>query len=157
MMTEQPYWQFRRMSKGEMNIDPIEGEFFSTEALGSLSDALIREAVQNSLDAAIPGEQVKVAITFSSLDQYLPTSKSETYLRGLKSHLEAKQTGLSEPVRLTDPMNYLVIEDFGTRGLEGDARRTRIKGLTERKNDFFYFWRNIGRAVEGTTARGRWG
>ena len=78
MTTEQPYWQFRKMSKGEMNIDPIEGEFFSTEALGSLSDVLIREAVQNFLDAAIPGEQVKVAITFSSSDQHLLTSKSET-------------------------------------------------------------------------------
>ena len=140
-----------------MNIDPIEGEFFSTEALGSLSDALIREAVQNSLDAAIPGEQVKVTITFSSSDQHLPTSKSEAYLRGLKSHLEAKQTGLSDRVRLTDPMNYLVIEDFGTRGLEGDTREDEDKGTDGKKNDFFYFWRNIGRAVEGTTARGRWG
>jgi len=46
---QHPCWQFRKMSKGEMNIDPIEAEFFSTEALGSLSDALIREAVQNSL------------------------------------------------------------------------------------------------------------
>lgn len=23
-----PRWQFRKMSKGEMNVDPIEGEFF---------------------------------------------------------------------------------------------------------------------------------
>jgi hypothetical protein len=152
-----PAWQFRKMSKGEMNVDPIEGEFFSTEALGSLPDALIREAIQNSLDAAIPGEQVKVSISSSSSDQHLLTVKSETYLRGLKSHLEAKQAGLSERVKLTDPMNYLVIEDFGTRGLDGDTREDEDKGTDEKKNDFFYFWRNIGRAVEGTTARGRWG
>lgn len=68
---KEPRWQFRKMGKGEMNIDPIEGEFFSTEALGSLSDALIREAIQNSLDAAIPGEQVRVVITFPSPNQYL--------------------------------------------------------------------------------------
>jgi hypothetical protein len=83
------------MNKGEMNVDPIEGEFFSTEALGSLSDALIREAIQNSLDAAIPGEQVKVVITFSSSDQSLSPLKSEQYLRGLTSHLEAKESGLN--------------------------------------------------------------
>ena len=81
-----PEWQFLKMNKGEMNIDPIEGEFFSTEALGSLSDALIREAIQNSLDAAIPGEQVKVAITFSSSDQSLSSLKSEQYVKGLKNH-----------------------------------------------------------------------
>lgn len=50
-MTIPPEWRFRRMQPGEMNIDPIEGEFFSTEALGSLADALVREAIQNSLDA----------------------------------------------------------------------------------------------------------
>jgi len=38
------------MHPGEMNVDPIEGEFFSTEALGSLADALVREAIQSSLD-----------------------------------------------------------------------------------------------------------
>jgi len=152
-----PRWEFRKMSRGEINIDPIEGEFFSTEALGSLSDALIREAIQNSLDAAIPGEQVKVAITFSSRDQNLPTSKSENYLKGLRSHLEAKESGLIERVPLTDSMDFLVIEDFGTRGLEGDIREDEDKRAEGKKNDFFYFWRNIGRAVEGATARGRWG
>ena len=152
-----PAWQFRKMSKGEMNIDPIEGEFFSTEALGSLSDALIREAIQNSLDAALPGEQVKVSITFSSSDQNLPLFKSENYLKGLRSHLEAKESGLIERVTLTDPMDFLVIEDFGTRGLEGDIREDEDKRAEGKKNDFFYFWRNIGRAMEGTTARGRWG
>jgi hypothetical protein len=145
------------MNKGEMNIDPIEGEFFSTEALGSLSDALIREAIQNSLDAAIPGEQVKVAITFSSSDQSLSSLKSEQYLKGLKNHLESRESGLIEQVALTDPMEFLVIEDFGTRGLEGDIREDEDKKAEGKKNDFFYFWRNIGRAVEGATARGRWG
>jgi len=43
-MTNEPTWHFRRMQPGEMNIDPIEAEFFSTEALGSLADALVREA-----------------------------------------------------------------------------------------------------------------
>ena len=152
-----PNWKFRKMNKGEMNVDPIEGEFFSTEALGSLPDALIREAIQNSLDASIPGEQVKVVITFSSLEQTLQPSRSEKYVGGLKSHLEAKGSGLIDGARLTDPMDYLVIEDFGTRGLEGDIKEDEDKGSDGKKNDFFYFWRNIGRAVEGTTARGRWG
>jgi hypothetical protein len=152
-----PNWKFRKMNKGEMNVDPIEGEFFSTEALGSLPDALIREAIQNSLDASIPGEQVKVVITFSSSEQNLQPSRSEKYVKGLKSHLEAKGSGLIEGASLTDPMEYLVIEDFGTRGLEGDIKEDEDRGSDGKKNDFFYFWRNIGRAVEGTTARGRWG
>lgn len=106
-----PIWEFRKMSRGEINIDPIEGEFFSTEALGSLSDALIREAIQNSLDAAIPGEQVKVIISFPSSDQRVFALKSEIYLRGLKGHLTAKKSGLLEGVNLSDPMDYVLIEE----------------------------------------------
>ena len=26
-------WKFRIMTRGEINVDPIEGEFFTTEAL----------------------------------------------------------------------------------------------------------------------------
>ncbi|MCL4799030.1 MAG: hypothetical protein KJ025_05540 [Burkholderiales bacterium] len=66
-----PQWQFRRMHPGEMNIDPIESEFFSTEALESLADALVREAIQNSLDA-----------------------HAARYLAGLWPHVAADRSGL---------------------------------------------------------------
>ena len=36
----EPRWVFRVMGKGEMNADPIESEFFSTEHLDSVADAL---------------------------------------------------------------------------------------------------------------------
>ncbi|MBN1626672.1 MAG: hypothetical protein JW944_09125 [Deltaproteobacteria bacterium] len=157
MVLDAPKWQFRKMGKGEMNVDPIEGEFFSTEALGSLSDALIREAIQNSLDAAMPDEKVKIAISFSAKDQNLPASSTVSYLKGLKGHLAAKESGIIEPVDLDSPMDFMVIEDFGTRGLEGDIREDEDKRTRGPKNHFFYFWRNIGRSVEGATARGRWG
>lgn len=145
------------MSRGEINVDPIEGEFFSAEAIGGLSDALIREAIQNSMDAGVPGQQVQVVISFPSSDPLLPSAKSEPYLKDLKDHLLAKNSGLLEEVDLNTPMDFIVIEDFGTRGLEGDIREDEDRGSEEKKNDFFYFWRNIGRAVEGTTPRGRWG
>lgn len=150
-------WKFREMSRGEINIDPIEGEFFSAEALGSLSDALIREAIQNSLDASIPGEKTKVIISFSSSDEQLLPPKSRKYINGLYEHMMSEQTGLLERINPNEPIDYIVIEDFGTRGLEGEIRENEDKRIGRNKNDFFYFWRNIGRAVEGSTARGRWG
>lgn len=152
-----PIWDFRQMSRGEINVDPIEGEFFSTEILGSLSDAVIREAIQNSLDAGIPGQQVRIVITFPSPDQKLRADTAERYLHGLRDHLEAKSSGLANGVDFERPMDFLLIEDFGTRGLAGDIRDDGNQDETGTKNDFYYFWRNIGRAVEGTTTRGRWG
>lgn len=52
----QPNWKFRMMTKGEMNADPIEGEFFSIERLDNMADAWVRESIQNSLDAGLPGQ-----------------------------------------------------------------------------------------------------
>jgi hypothetical protein len=154
-----PDWRFRAMSRGEINVDPIEGEFFTTEALGSLSDALVREAIQNSLDAAFPGERVHVVISFCHPKQRLSPSKAEAYLKGLQAHLAGENAGLIDRPPVNEPMDFMVIEDFGTRGLEGDVRADEDieEESGKPKNDFFYFWRNIGRAVEGTTARGRWG
>jgi hypothetical protein len=57
------------MQPGEMNIDPIEAEFSSTEALDSLADAFILEAIQNSLDALQPGLTAKARIAFPSLER----------------------------------------------------------------------------------------
>ena len=79
-------WKFRAMSRGEINVDPIEGEFFTTEALGSLSDALIREAIQNSLDAGIPGEQIKVDISFCPPNSRFQDEKQVRYMKGLRVH-----------------------------------------------------------------------
>jgi hypothetical protein len=39
-MNGKPQWRFREMQPGEINVDPIEGEFFTTEAIGSITDAL---------------------------------------------------------------------------------------------------------------------
>ena len=116
-MKQKPTWKFRQMSRGEINVDPIEGEFFSTEILGSLSDAVIREAIQNSLDAGIPGQQVKIVITFSSPDQKLGTDAATRYLHGLREHLDAKSSGLTNGIDYERPMDFLLIEDFGTKGL----------------------------------------
>lgn len=158
-MTNSAEWKFREMSRGEINVDPIEGEFFTTEALGSLSDALIREAIQNSLDAGIPGEQIKVDISFCPPNSRFQDEKQVRYMKGLRAHLSSRHTGLISPPTTKEPMDYIVIEDFGTRGLEGDISQDEDLGdeWNGTKNDFYYFWRNIGRAVENTTARGRWG
>ena len=64
MTYEQPRWRFARMTRAEINQDPVQGEFFSREA--DLPGRLVREAVQNSLDARRePGQPVRVRFVFS--------------------------------------------------------------------------------------------
>jgi len=154
-----PAWKFRRMHAGEMNIDPIESEFFSTEALDSLADALVREAIQNSLDARAPGTQARVRIAFSGPGAALTRGRAEHYLAGLWPHLVAERSGLEQLPPKGAPLDFVAIEDFGTRGLQGDPRQSEDAdlGVEALRNDFYYFWRNVGRSRKGETDLGRWG
>jgi hypothetical protein len=161
-MSTTPQWRFRRMQPGEMNIDPTEAEFFSTEALGSLADALVREAIQNSLDARRPGEKLRLRIYFPPPGAFLAGEQRDRYLDGLTAHLRSSHTGLSAETLPgpSESLSFLVIEDFGTRGLQGDpAQSEDIELETENatRNDFFYFWRNVGRSRKHAADLGRWG
>ena len=157
-MVFMPTWKFLEMQKGDVNRDPIEGQFFSTEALESMADALVREAIQNSLDAAVGGRAVRVRIAFSSPGAASRSSRHAGYFESLWPHLRAPQAGLGDLPDPLEPVHHLVIEDFGTRGLNGDVRQYEDQGdNTHSKNDFYYFWRNVGRSVKESEERGRWG
>lgn len=147
------------MHPGEMNIDPIESEFFSTEVLGSLADALVREAIQNSLDARAGGEPARVRFAFSSPAAMLEGDQAERYLAGLREHLAADRAGIAQPPPPGEPLSFLVLEDFGTRGLQGDPGQSEDEeiGAAGVRNDFYYFWRNVGRSRKQSSDLGRWG
>lgn len=149
-----PEWRFRRMQPGEMNVDPIEAEFFSTASLDSLTDALVREALQNSLDARLGSEPVRVRIVFPpALDA------PQRWFSGLWEHLEASRSGVAEVPDRAAPLPFVLVEDFGTRGLQGAAEQSEDEALDApgARNDFYYFWRNIGRSRKGEAELGRWG
>lgn len=146
-------WKFLEMRKGEMNVDPYADEFFNTQALDNRADALVREAVQNSLDAkcrSTPGP-VHVAIGLTSIDNKLTSEISG----GLSPHLAA--CPVTEPrAALPDKLPVLLVEDFNTTGLTGDPAAFDDPPPGS-KNNFYYFWRNIGRANKSGDDRGRWG
>jgi hypothetical protein len=147
------------MQPGEMNIDPIEAEFFSTEALGSLADALIREAIQNSLDARRPRTEAKIRIAFPTAEQMLTGGRKLRYLAGLWPHVSANRSGLERLPSPEAPLDYVLIEDYGTRGLQGNPAQSEDEALDSgsARNDFYYFWRNIGRSRKESGDLGRWG
>ena len=158
-MDQNPQWRFRKMRPGEINVDPIEGEFFTTEAIGSITDALVRESIQNSLDAAQGDGPVTISFTFAAGPgrNSDPQSVIKTYLETLTPHLEAKHSGLPEIPSTAENLEHILIEDYGTRGLQGDIRQYDDLDDDVKKNDFYYFWRNIGRTRKESTDLGRWG
>ena len=153
------------MSPSEINQDPVQGEFFT--AASDLPERLVRESIQNSLDARRDSEAVRVRFVFSGEQNALPRPKAAPYLEGLRRHVEAVVNAgemLSTDVEaeavedvlacFDKPMAYLAIEDFGTKGLVGDTQSNREK---EEGNDFWGFFRSIGISPKGEDAGGSWG
>jgi hypothetical protein len=162
-MSRFPAWHFRSMDAGEVHVDPVHDEFFKAQ---DLADALVRESIQNSLDARIPRSRspVRVRFRFASGTQALHAEAVREYFDALDLHLDAAAKTIHTALpRHDEPVPYLLIEDFGTRGLTGDPHvdpELESEGddrKDDKKNDFFYFWRNVGRSSKGEVDRGRWG
>jgi hypothetical protein len=147
------------MDPGEVQVDPVHDEFFKAQ---DLADALVRESIQNSLDARVPRSRtpVRVRFRFATGKNALYAEAVRPYLEGLDAHLQAAlktmHTSLPRP---EEAVPCLLIEDYGTRGLTGEPHvDPELEPAGEdRKNDFFYFWRNVGRSSKGEVDRGRWG
>ena len=154
-------WQYRIKAPNEKVRDPIQGEFFSTEAIKNPADALVREAIQNALDAAIkndngePKDVLRVRFFLATGKHALPSQQAAQWFDGAWEHFHAPGNGLREAPQKNEPCPWLVFEDFGTCGLEGDITQSEpIDGV---RNHFFYFFRAEGKSVEGGKERGRWG
>ena len=160
-------WRFRAMQPGEINRDPMEREFFVEEPI---NERLVREAVQNSLDAALSRADraagpVRMRFSLHGVHNPLDAWDAAAYVEGLEEHLK---TGLdpSDDLRkhvalrglANNGMPYMVIEDAGTVGLEGDWRQYDDSD-EERAGDnhFYWFFRNVGRSGKSDLDGGSWG
>ncbi|MFZ3339771.1 MAG: hypothetical protein WA213_02735 [Terriglobales bacterium] len=147
-------WYFREMQRAEMSVNPVQSEFFSTEAIEGLTEGLVRESIQNTLDAA-QGTPVRVRFWLSGSENAIPAQKANQYFGGLEEHLKAKGSGIQAIPSLNGGIPFLLVEDFNTRGLRGNPLQD--KDVAGASNDFYYFWRNVGRSGKGEKDRGRWG
>jgi hypothetical protein len=154
-------WNFAIRSEAAVQTDPFEEEFFIGPSDSELDDghvaSLVRESVQNALDARVGADPVRV--TFALHESRACQTGVLRYLAGLEPHLAALTPPVPWPLNGdNDPIRWLVYEDFHTTGLCGDP--AIVDDPPERHNrreDFYWFWRNVGRSVKTGEKLGRWG
>lgn len=139
-------WEFNKANPSDVFSDPNQGDQFSNDDV-ALSEALVREVIQNSSDAANGSGPVKVR--FQVVD--LTGADSEmlsALLSPLEPHLQASQL----PALTAGPSSIraLAIEDFNTTGLTG---RFDVRD----EGSFTNFWRNLARSAKSGKDGGRWG
>ena len=155
-----PRWRFARMSEWQPNSNPVLGEFFS--AASDLPERLVRESIQNSMDARHGNEPVRVRFTFSG-EGTLDERSAAPYLAGLQPHvLAVAESDDSGDARSPDdpraalkrPLSWLAVEDFGTSGLLGNIESNNIE---EKGNHFWGFFRQTGISAKDEDKAGSWG
>lgn len=151
-MTAQPQWSFLPLPTGAKARDPMQDEFFQDQSIRGIEHALIRETVQNSLDAHDKGsEPVRIVFSFGSLSA---EQARFWFPEKIQAHFSAKEIRLPSPPDWSkDACPFLTIEDFGTKGLEGKTNTTDpVTG-----GSFYHFFRAEGVSNKGNGSRGSWG
>ena len=152
-MTEE--WHFVRHEIGQPIRNTLGAEHFAeSEEDWSPGEVLVRECIQNSLDAHHDDE---VSVTFQVRPQgAMNAATASAWFGSLWPHLRSEDCKLPN-IEVEPPSGgFVVVEDFGTRGLEGDVR---MGGLSDTDNRFFNFFRAeglSGNSRNGTTG-GSWG
>lgn len=143
-------WYFSTLPEGEPERDPRESEFFNVGDLDP-SASLVREVIQNSLDAKGQGNKsVHVEFTFGSHS----FSSNTKYYENLVPHL-ASCGMLPNGFVLEGSIPFLAIEDFGTTGLDGPVNRGEVK--PGEKSNYYDFWWKEGKSSKGGQDAGRAG
>lgn len=155
-----PTWTFYKQAATDPIRNPISGEFFSQEAVGEVADAIVREGIQNSLDARTvradgSREVARVRIFLSGADKALSARSAAYWFDTLWPHVAAPGNGLRNQPNDSDNCPFIAFEDFGTTGLSGDTDAHEVvPGIP---NNFLNFFRAEGHSDKGSEDRGSWG
>jgi len=135
-------WHFNKRRKGDRKRERKIADFFSADVISEIGEPLVREGIQNALDASSRDGKVSVRINYSGKDEGLAPEAMAVYLGDGWEHFSAPECELRD---LPDPGGncpFLVFEDFGTTGLGGDPNAWEVKEGVD--NPFFNFYRAEG-------------
>lgn len=148
-------WCFRPKHPSEKERNPVAGDYFDEEAIDRPAQALVREVIQNCLDARANGDTVRVRFYVSGKSAALSAQRADRWLAQAWDHFRAEGGGLRSVPERSDLCPFLVVEDRSTIGLEGDPEASDLQPGSI-KNHFYAFFRAEG-VSENAGGRGKWG
>jgi hypothetical protein len=147
------HWKFNTVRPGDRTRESQVEKFFNSQ--DERATPLIREGIQNSLDADPDDRMIRVRLTLGCYDTARAQEVWKRYATDLIPHLESMGDKLPEAPEAGESMRYLVFEDFDTSGLCGDSGQWEYKEGV--KNGFFEFFRAEGVSTKEGSSRGRHG
>jgi hypothetical protein len=151
-------WNFKEAGPGDRARESQVEKFFNSDAVANKANAIVREGIQNSLDAAQDAPAIRVRISVGVWSALKRAERLSKYLVGFNDHFDvpAVRNKIAAPPGAHEPFRYLVFEDFGTSGLNGDAAKWWPDEQGQ-ANPFFNYFRAEGISDKTDGARGRHG
>lgn len=151
-------WSFKEATPGDRARESQVEKFFKSDAVKDRANAVIREGIQNSLDAAVDNGSIHIRVFIGTWSPGDTEERLLTYEAGLRTHLTAETVAksISELPSADQEFRYLVFEDFGTTGLRGDPGEWWPEE-DGRAGAFFKYFRAEGISGKHDGARGRHG
>jgi hypothetical protein len=146
-------WHFEKQQPGTGVNNSLQGEFFGQGDQWNAGVSLVRESIQNSMDAGL-GDEVSVVI-YVSTPTALDGKTAEFWFGSLWPHLRSRECKIRGIKDHPHAAGFIVVEDFGTRGLRGDVRRWQSLKQGEENDYFSFFWAD-GHSGK-TSGAGSWG
>lgn len=149
-------WFFQKHD-GYGDIDQSSSaEAFSGSSIRDLSTALVREGIQNVIDARGghgEGGPARVRITLRSCAGD-PRAIYEQWFGKLTNHLHRPDAGAPDAPAPGEPCTYVAFEDFGTKGLVGDYTAPYKPGEENNFVNFLYHDGVTGKSESKLGSRG---
>lgn len=147
-------WYFKTHNGYDDIEQSSSAEAFSGHAVRDLATALVREGVQNSLDAAAdPSQAVLVRLTLGTCGGD-PREVNGRWFGGLMPHLHQEDVGAPEPPRHDQACRYFLFEDFYTVGLTGHFHAPYSPGSVNNFVNFMYHDGVTGKSDRKLGSRG---
>lgn len=128
-------WQFRSLNPNENSGASTVDDNFAVEERTDV-EILVRETLQNPLDArAKPDDKVRVSYRIVEVETKASRFCTELFRDVWLTHAKAGQLLAAAPPVTS---RFLVIEDFGTTGLEGAYDDSSVDGPSENWNAFWF-------------------
>ncbi len=148
-------WKHSQVRRNDREDENVSEEFFTEgDSLTEIS-ALVRESMQNSLDAA-QDKSKPVTMRFKIGEQ--KSTVNHNYFDSIYSHAKLSLQPNLLP-ELNNKSKFLVIEDFHTAGLRGSISSLRPSPESSKKhgdNFWFFEWKS-GETNKLKGGRGSWG
>jgi len=148
-------WHFYKRQPRDIVSDSANDAFFTADKLDNLSEALVREGIQNSLDAASDKDGRQVTVRIKLVKK--PNDSAKKWIKDVyENSIEHFTHGVELKEHVKFPLStYLVFEDFGTTGLTGDIEASQLS--EGGSNAFWGFFRAVGISGKKEDSLGRWG